>query len=131
MFAPTTSTVLNLLYTHIWHAWRDSFFRLTSFAAETRTPYAIAPVRPFESRKHAPPACLPQLPLPYLTYHTHLFGRAGGIRTPNTRFWRPVLYQLELQPYLVSLCAVCFLHHLQYFFISILSGVFVLFLSLL
>src|SRR5665647_1731313 len=24
------------------------------------------------------------------------FGRPGGIRTPNIRFWRPALYQLEL-----------------------------------
>ena len=24
------------------------------------------------------------------------FGRPGGTRTPNTRFWRPLLYQLEL-----------------------------------
>jgi hypothetical protein len=23
-------------------------------------------------------------------------GRPGGIRTPNIRFWRPALYQLEL-----------------------------------
>jgi len=37
---------------------------------------------------------------------------------------------LELQPYLVSLCTVCFLHHLQYFLISILSGSFFLFLTL-
>src|SRR5262245_54457828 len=26
-------------------------------------------------------------------------GRGGGIRTPNLRFWRPPLYQLELHPY--------------------------------
>src|ERR1700730_12649179 len=25
-------------------------------------------------------------------------GRGGGIRTPNLRFWRPPLYQLELHP---------------------------------
>ncbi len=25
-------------------------------------------------------------------------GRGGGIRTPNNRFWRPALYQLELRP---------------------------------
>src|SRR5215468_2034542 len=26
-------------------------------------------------------------------------GRGGGIRTPNLRFWRPPLYQIELHPY--------------------------------
>jgi hypothetical protein len=26
------------------------------------------------------------------------FGRPGGTRTPNTRFWRPVLYQLNYWP---------------------------------
>lgn len=26
-------------------------------------------------------------------------GRPGGIRTPNTRIWSPVLYQLELLAY--------------------------------
>ena len=26
------------------------------------------------------------------------FGRGGGIRTPNHRFWRPLFYQLELRP---------------------------------
>ena len=25
-----------------------------------------------------------------------IYGRPGGIRTPNIRFWRPALYQLEL-----------------------------------
>ena len=25
-------------------------------------------------------------------------GRGGGTRTPNTRFWRPVLYQLNYAP---------------------------------
>ena len=27
------------------------------------------------------------------------FGRGGGIRTHNIRFWRPALCQLELRPY--------------------------------
>jgi hypothetical protein len=27
-----------------------------------------------------------------------MVGRAGGIRTPNIRFWRPALYQFELLP---------------------------------
>ena len=40
-----------------------------------------------------------------------------------------MLYPLELLAfYFVSLCAVCFLQNLQYFFISSLSGVFCLFL---
>src|SRR6267378_1012334 len=26
------------------------------------------------------------------------FGRAGGTRTPNRRFWRPLLYQLSYRP---------------------------------
>ena len=34
-----------------WRRGRDSVFRLTSFAAEPRTPSATASVRPFESRK--------------------------------------------------------------------------------
>src|SRR5262249_41182940 len=29
-------------------------------------------------------------------------GRGGGIRTPNLRFWRPPLYQLELHPFVRS-----------------------------
>src|SRR6266702_3806670 len=29
------------------------------------------------------------------------YGRGGGIRTPNLRFWRPPLYQLELHPFVV------------------------------
>ena len=28
----------------------------------------------------------------------NLIGRAGGIRTPNRRFWRPLLYQLNYRP---------------------------------
>jgi hypothetical protein len=31
------------------------------------------------------------------------FGRPGGTRTPNTRFWRPVLYQLSYWPTLALL----------------------------
>ncbi len=27
-----------------------------------------------------------------------MFGRSGGARTPNPRFWRPVLYQLSYTP---------------------------------
>lgn len=63
-------------------------------------------------------------------------GRAEGTRTPNSRFWRPVLYQLSYDPlihpllrlsaylyifkercecYFVSLCKVCLLQNLQYF----------------
>ena len=30
---------------------------------------------------------------------TKLYGRPGGTRTPNMRFWRPPLYQLELLAY--------------------------------
>src|ERR1700720_3653242 len=30
-------------------------------------------------------------------------GRSGGARTPNPRFWRPVLYQLSYTPNLVPL----------------------------
>ena len=45
--------------------------------------------------------------------------RPGGIRTPNKRFWRPPLCQLELLAYhFVSLCKVCFLQNLQNFFVS-------------
>ena len=32
-----------------------------------------------------------------------MIGRPGGTRTPNTRFWRPALYQLELLAYIPSL----------------------------
>ncbi len=93
--------------------------------------FRFASLRPFEPLKHAIGMFYSH---PYnfnfqITITT-IYGRAGGIRTPNTRFWRPMLYRLELQPYLVSLCTVCFLHHLQYFFISILSGSFFLFLTL-
>jgi hypothetical protein len=71
-------------------------------------------------------------------------GRPGGIRTPNTRIWSPMLYQLELlaykqavgcrsmagQPvpgfsyaYLVSLCGVCLWQNGQYLLKFSLSGV--------
>src|SRR5271165_3858720 len=32
------------------------------------------------------------------TSPTSGFGRAGGTRTPNRRFWRPLLYQLSYRP---------------------------------
>src|SRR5213082_1523581 len=57
--------------------------------------------------------------------------RGGATRTPDPRFWRPLLYQLSytpvpvgansirrLPPYLVSLWAVCFRHRGQNFWIS-------------
>src|SRR5271166_6942107 len=31
-------------------------------------------------------------------------GRSGGARTPNPRFWRPVLYQLSYTPNLLTSC---------------------------
>lgn len=43
-------------------------------------------------------------------------GRSGGIRTPNTRIWSPLLYQLELltQPfYLITL-----LPYVRYIFLT-------------
>ena len=33
--------------------------------------------------------------------HVVLPSRAGGARTPNLRFWRPLLYQIALPPYVV------------------------------
>ena len=36
----------------------------------------------------------PQLPI---------YGRSGRIRTPDYRFWRPVLYQAELRSWMVPL----------------------------
>src|SRR5256714_13629374 len=69
-------------------------------------------------------------------------GRGGATRTPDPRFWRPLLYQLSytpvpvgansirrLPPYLVSLWAVCFRHRGQNFWISSRSGSFFLFLT--
>ncbi len=77
-----------------------------------------------------------------LLAHRYITRRPGGTRTPNRRFWRPLLYQLELLAYFVrnsifrnqisgflssvfwllklsyffiSLCFVCFLQNLQYF----------------
>ena len=54
------------------------------------------------------------------------FGRPGGIRTPNIRFWRPALYQFELLAYClcyrVSLCIVCLLQCGQNFLCSTRSG---------
>jgi hypothetical protein len=40
------------------------------------------------------------------------FGRSGGTRTPNTRFWRPVLYQLSYRPPLLPANAsnLCWTH---------------------
>src|SRR5689334_14775008 len=70
-------------------------------------------------------------------------GRGGATRTPDPRFWRPLLYQLSYTPvpvgansirrlgppYLVSLCAVCFRHRGQNFWISSRSGSFFLFFT--
>src|ERR1700674_4419316 len=69
-------------------------------------------------------------------------GRGGATRTPDPRFWRPLLYQLSytpvpvgansirrLPPYLGSLWAVCFRHRGQNFWISSRSGSFFLFLT--
>lgn len=66
-------------------------------------------------------------------------GRPGETRTHSAWFWRPVLCHQSYGPallipdrhyiaYLVSLCVVCFLQNLQYFFNSNLSGVRRLFL---
>src|SRR5256884_9605995 len=62
-------------------------------------------------------------------------GRGGATRTPDPRFWRPVLYQLSytpvpvgansirrLPPYLGSLWAVGFRHRGQNFCVSSGSG---------
>src|SRR5438105_15773453 len=70
-------------------------------------------------------------------------GRGGATRTPDPRFWRPLLYQLSYTPvpvgatsirrlrppYLVSLWAVCFRQRGQNFWISSRSGSFFLFLT--
>src|SRR3977135_3196751 len=69
-------------------------------------------------------------------------GRGGATRTPDPRFWRPLLYQLSYTPvpvgansirrlrrprYLVSRWAVCFRHRGQNFLTSRRSGSFFLF----
>ena len=59
MFPLITSTVSGILPIQTWSGWEDLVFRLTTFAAEPRTPAAIALVRPFKSCKHAPSACFP------------------------------------------------------------------------
>src|SRR5438105_6572938 len=70
-------------------------------------------------------------------------GRGGAIRTPDRRFWRPLLYQLSYAPvragptqykedasaYLVSRCEVCLRQRGQNFLISSRSGSFFLFLT--
>src|SRR2546426_1714573 len=70
-------------------------------------------------------------------------GRGGATRTPDPRFWRPLLYQLSYTPvpvgansirrlrprYLVSRWAVCFRQRAQNFLISSRSGSFFLFLT--
>jgi hypothetical protein len=38
----------------------------------------------------------PPISTPLLSFPTD--GRAGGTRTPNRRFWRPLLYQLSYRP---------------------------------
>src|SRR5438876_4871982 len=35
---------------------------------------------------------------PFIHLSIFLAGRAGGTRTPNRRFWRPLLYQLSYRP---------------------------------
>src|SRR5579864_247218 len=70
-------------------------------------------------------------------------GRGGATRTPDPRFWRPLLYQLSYTPlpvgansirrmrapYLVSRWAVCLRQRGQNFLISRRSGSFFLFLT--
>src|SRR2546421_8732286 len=70
-------------------------------------------------------------------------GRGGATRTPDPRFWRPLLYQLSYTPvpvgansirrlrprYLVSRWAVCLRHRGQNFLTSSRSGSFFLFLT--
>ena len=69
-------------------------------------------------------------------------GRPGGNRTPNPRFWRPVLCQLSYWPtrllrsaqsarYFCSLCGCASGRTRQYFFISSRSVVFFLFFVVL
>jgi hypothetical protein len=50
-------------------------------------------------------------------------GTAGGTRTPNRRFWRPLLYQLSYcrVDYFFSRCTMCLPQNLQNFFNSTLS----------
>src|SRR6266702_3108023 len=66
---------------------------------------------------------------PAAQHRVHPVGRPGGTRTPNPRFWRPVLHQLSYWPshYFVSLCAVCLRQKLQYLLSSSRSVVFFLF----
>ena len=61
-------------------------------------------------------------------------GRPGGIRTPNPRFWRPLLYRWSYWPeacrrsaYFVSLCSACLRQRGQYLESASLSWVFFLF----
>ena len=35
-------------------------------------------------------------------FHSESAGRRGGNRTPNQRFWRPLLYQLSYTPVVIS-----------------------------
>src|SRR5256885_10401056 len=79
---------------------------------------------------HVVPPCVQ----PYFVLQTSNFesGRPGGNRTPNPRFWRPVLCQLSYWPsYLPSLCAVCLRQKRQYLLISSRSVVFFLFFVVL
>src|SRR5262245_56610304 len=56
--------------------WSGDSFRLSNIAAFT-----------VSLRGHRP-----------RTPASHVIGRPGGTRTPNSRFWRPVLYQLNYWP---------------------------------
>ena len=61
-----------------------------------RTPGGLSPTAVFKTaaidHSATPPALSGFPPLAYPR------GRAGGTRTPNRRFWRPLLYQLSYRP---------------------------------
>ena len=90
--SPLGHTVSDLPNIYSWHARRDSFFRLTSFAAETRTPFGPS----FRIQQTCTNGMSARLAIPYLIYQIYIAGTPGGIRTPDLRIRSPLLYPAEL-----------------------------------
>ena len=80
-----------------------SYFRVTDpLDRRPALPVCLVPRRRFELLRGYPHhplkvACLP-IPPPRQVSRRIYRGRSGGIRTPDRRFWRPLLFQLSYTP---------------------------------
>ncbi len=84
-----------------WYAWRDSVFRLTSFAAEPRAPSLTLQSALSNPWEYAT-GIFPLIQLALLFNIAINFGTPGGIRTPDARIRSPTLYPTELQAHKIK-----------------------------